>query len=161
MSDKESIKSFCLDGEKTVYLVLSKLKFLSKIKPNEKINVKNMTLVEHDRFQVNLYRFVYGESRQTTLDFINSVLSEAIDICSSYLFREEKFYRQIGGMLLEGVEECRQGITNLTTTYTDDRMFVSKLDTLMKTLNIKMDELKHNLAVENFNNDKNPGTVVL
>lgn len=151
------MKSFILDGEKTVQELLSKLTFISKIKPHEKINVNTMTLSD-DSVPHGVYRYYHHETRHTTLEFIKKILSDAIDIASEYLFREERFFRQLGCMILEKIEESKKGIRSLEVTYGEDRMYISTLDTLLKTLEVKVEDLKKRVKVKKYKNETGKDT---
>lgn len=139
-------KSFAIDGsERSVQDIVSKLRFISKIREGEKLDVSSLTLGEGLR--TSLYRTVIArsESRDTTLEFIREVVHEAFNLASKYLRKEETFFKDIGQMVITSLHECKSGLLNLIKTYAEDRMFISKLETLMKTLETKTMDLQRQL----------------
>ena len=73
--DDTSLRNFAIDGaDRNVQDVVSKLRFLSKIKKGEKINVATLTLSE-DNWINNFHRCISAiESREMSLDFIKRVI---------------------------------------------------------------------------------------
>ncbi len=144
-----STKSFAVDGsERSVQDIVSKLKFISKIREGEKLDVKSLTLGEG--FKDSVYRtFVArNESRYTTLEFIRMIVHEAFDLASKYLQKEEKFFKDIGKMVITSLNECKSGLLNLIKTYSEDRMYISRLETLMTTLETKTIDLQRQILPE-------------
>jgi len=146
-----SMKSFVIDGsERSVQDIVSKLKFISKIKEGEKVDVQSLTLCESG-LGTSLYRtFVArGESRENALEFIRSIILEGFNLASKYLKKPEKFLKDIGKMIIDALHESRAGLVNLTKTYQADRMYVSKVETLMSTLETKTCDLQRQLLQKN------------
>jgi len=141
------MKSFVVDGsERSVQDIISKLKFIAKIQDGEKLDVCSLTL-HKDTLGTSLYRTIVArdESRDRALEFIRCVIGEAFDLASKYRRKEESFFKKIGEMIILALKESRAGLLNLTKTYELDRMFVSKLETLMVTLDTKTEDLQNRL----------------
>lgn len=142
MSD-DSLKSFVIDGsERSVQDIVSKLKFISKIKEGEIMDVQTHSLTEWS-IGTSVYRtfIARGESRKSALEFFRSVIGEAFDLATKYLSSSEKFFQDIGMMIVIALQESKAGITNHAKTYSSDRFHVSKVETLIKTLDTKADDL--------------------
>lgn len=155
------LKSFVIDGsEHSVQSVISKLKFISKIKEGEKIDVSTLTLCDNTWLS-SLYRTLLrrGESREATLIFIRGVLGEAFDLAYNYLCREERFYKDIGKTIIISLQESKSGLSQLANSYLDDRMFISKIEALISTLDTKIKDLERQICVKkgktNTNKDIN------
>ena len=137
----DTLKKFVIDGgERSVQDIVSKLLFISKIREGEKINISRLTLCQ-DNWSTKVYRTLGRESRCSTLEFIREVFGEAFDLSSKYLNTDNKFYRDIGTMILTNLQKSKAGLTNLTKTYAEDRMFISKIETLTSTLETKYDDI--------------------
>jgi hypothetical protein len=135
-----SMKTFVIDGgQHSVQDIISKLKFISTIKPGEKIDVATLS-VQPDTIIGRLYRTILarGESRTATLEFIRQTLGEAFDMISLYINHEDAFSRQVGMMIVSALSVAKAGIMGLTETYKDDRMFVSRVEILVGTLEAKI-----------------------
>lgn len=131
-----------MGGEKMTQEIISKLIFISKIKENEVVDVSHLS-VQDVGWITSLYRtfIARGESRETTLEFITGITHEAIEQANLYIHGDEHFIRQVGDMILGALEEAKNGINNLKKTYQSDRLFVSKIETLLKTLDIKIESI--------------------
>jgi hypothetical protein len=143
MAAEPSMKSFVIDGgQHSVQDVISKLKFIATLKPGEKIDVASLS-VQPDTLGGRLYRTILarGESRAATLEFIRQTLGEAFDLASAYVVREDSFNRKIGEMIIAALSAAKVGIVGLTETYKDDRMFVSRVETLVGTLEAKIADM--------------------
>lgn len=148
------LKSFVIDGsEHSVQSTISKLKFISKIKEGEKIDVSTLTLCDSSWLS-SLYRTLLrrGESREATLIFIRGVIGEAFDLAYIYLCKEERFYRDIGKTIIISLQESKSGLLKLTNSYSDDRMFVSKIEALISTLDTKIKDLERQVTIKKSKN---------
>jgi hypothetical protein len=127
--------------------VMAQLKFLSKVEPHEKINTKTLTLCEENVFS-KFQRYMNGESRQSTLEFIKDLLSQAVEMCFLYMQKDNErkhtageYSKKMASLMLETLEGSRKGIKNIALTYQDDRMFTSKLDIILKTMDINIERI--------------------
>jgi hypothetical protein len=129
-------------SQKTILETLSKLRFLAKIRPGEKIDVPSLTMSE-DTWRTRFYRtFFSGQSRQSTYGF----LAETFDVadalakeCKTSLNEHSLSYFS---MLLESMKAAREGCSNLLNTYNEDRMYVASLQTLLDTVDVKISALE-------------------
>ena len=147
--ERQSVKCFVTDGsERSVQDTVSKLKFLAKIKEGEKIDVQSLQVVTADSWGSRLYRTLIarGESREATLEFVRGVVGEAFDLATRYITREDDFFRQVGDMIIQALQESKQGLSNLTETYKDDRMYTSRIDTLIGTISTKTGDIQRQFA---------------
>jgi len=143
MVTEPSMKNFVLDGgQHSVQDVISRLRFISTIKAGEKIDVASLS-VQSDTLVGRLYRTIIarGESRIATLEFIRQTLGEAFDLASAYAIREDPFNRKIGQMIIAALSAAKNGIVGLIETYKDDRMFVSRVEILVGTLDAKIADM--------------------
>lgn len=143
------MKAFVTDGsDHSVQDVISRLKFIATLKAGEKIDVATLS-VQEPGIAGRLYRTVLarGESRTATLDFIRLTLGEAFDLATAYLKREEAFNKKIGQMIIRALAAAKAGIESLKETYKEDRMFVSRIETLIGTLDAKVADLTQPAAI--------------
>ena len=62
---------------------ISRLKFIGKIEINDKIDLKNMSIM-HDGILTQLSRTVYQDNRNKSLVFIQDTISKAFEILKCY-----------------------------------------------------------------------------
>jgi len=128
--------------EQTAQDVISRLKFISTIKPGEKIDVASLS-VQADTVLGRLYRTVLarGESRAATLEFVRLTLGEAFDLAQTQAAHKDAYVRRLGAMVFAAIVAAKAGILGLSETYKDDRMFVSRIETLLGSLDAKIAEV--------------------
>ena len=142
MADGTALKNFVADSsDRSAQDILSKLRFIAKLLPGERVNVGELKISE-DGYYSSFCRWRHAEGRDVTLKFLRQTVSEALDLASSNLRRPEPFYQRIGEMILKTLEESRAGMTSLSKTYEDDRMFVSRVETLRDMVGVKVAQLK-------------------
>lgn len=147
--DRQNIRTFITDNnDHGTQNIISKLKFISKLKENEKVDLQSLQVVTADYWPSRLYRtFVArGESREHTLEFIKETIGEAFDLSNQYLSINQEFYQQVGISIMTALQECKLGLKNLCKTYKGDRMFISQIETLLTTLGVKTDDLEKKVS---------------
>lgn len=130
--------------------VVSKLKFLSKLQPGEKLQVNGLSIVENSWFG-KIYRHLTSkgktakeilESREISLTFINELCELALKIAFSVVDKDGRCQHEVWVMILSSLKEFQPGVRNLMISYETDRLFVSKVETFIDLLNAKIKELE-------------------
>ena len=150
MEDSHRLNNFVKDGsERSVQDIVSRLKFISKIKEGELVDVHSSTIMELG-WTASIYRtfFTRNESRKITLDFFRQTISNAFDMITLYLNMKDMFYKHIGLMIFEALQESKSGICNHGKTYKKDRMYMSQIETLLLTLDTELAEFQN--IIEDF-----------
>jgi hypothetical protein len=131
-------------GDEQVNSILSKLKFLSKIKVGEKINSKyyfvrdNNSIVQRFIRSMRNLTAENGENKNSTLEFINETVNRTIHLICIYKKSNNIYSKQISDLLIENLNDTKNGIKNLTKTYEEDRIFVSKLESFIESFELKL-----------------------
>lgn len=115
---------------------VSKLKFISKIEPGEKIDTQSLTIVSYS-LATRFYRCLFsrGESRETTFKFINEIVTKAFNLLYHYTSSDidnENSTRI--NEIITSLEKSITGLKNLVETYYTDRMYTSRIDTLINSI---------------------------
>lgn len=144
-------KTFSLTGSDIpVENVITKLKFLSRVKPGEKINVKHLfvrTVDVDDWYQKWYQKFLRtvttivsgGESKEETREFIKFIYNEAIDlICLYNSHPTDTFKQKIAEMLVDNLRHSKEGIESLKVTYAEDTRFKSQIDAIVETMEARL-----------------------
>lgn len=130
--------------------VVSKLKFLSKLQPGEKLQVNGLSVVENSWFG-KIYRHLTSkgktakeilESREISLTFISELCESALKLALSVVDKDGTCQQEIWHMTISNLKEFQPGIKNLMVSYETDRLFVAKVDTFISILNAKIKELE-------------------
>ena len=114
------------------------LQFLSVLKENEKIMILENKHMQVDKRQ-SIMRYLYSDSRQKTMRFINHVVECAKKYCKDEkdkTFKNNEKLSQIKKLL----ENSLDGLRNLLTTYKTDKnicsiikIYETNIDTFCKT----------------------------
>ena len=120
--------------------LLSNLKFLSKIKKDQKINVRDM-FIQENNWTTSISRTVYKvDNRKNTLHFIQNLITTSFSTCKSLINSDIKSDNTMAQSLLKGLLNSRNGIENLKYTYKDDIHFACILDTIIENINVQITE---------------------
>lgn len=119
-----------------VHDILSKLRFIAKIKPGERVDVGRLA-VSADGWCAGLGRLWQNEGRETTLAFMRRTVDDALATAGQMLGSPLEFNKELGRMLLAGLEEARVGVAALARTYESDRMFVAKVEILRDLITLR------------------------
>jgi len=63
--------------------IIKKLKFVSMLKPGERINVHTCSVVPNTIF-TSIYRSIFKEGRQTTFLFLNNIMERSFELVALY-----------------------------------------------------------------------------
>lgn len=139
--------------------LLINLKIISKIQKNGRIarSYDGIISLENDVFYQSIKRFMTSDSRRQAVFEINSVISESVDILhhilnSKYMnknfFQTDEYIKNCENvnLILNELENARQGIENLKFTYQNDPNTVSQIDILVLKINTTIKDVSHKLS---------------
>lgn len=120
---------------------ITKLKFITTLQSGQKIDVKNLQIETNNLF-TPLKRMIYGESRETTINFFNTVVERSFEIVQAYCHSDKKSEQIFCSNILLDLAKCIIGLQNIQKTYKDDNLFVCNIDILIENIKGKLVELK-------------------
>ena len=133
------IKGFGISGQQSsVENIVSKLKFISRLKEGDKIDIRNMSVVKDD-YVSRLNRTMSGCKREDSLKFMKNTIENAIELVQYYYSqcRENQFNKDVGDLIIENISKAKIGIENQIKTYSSDIKFITELETVIEIINIK------------------------
>lgn len=122
--------------------ITSKLKFISKIRPGEKINTKPYLSIVNDDWFTALFRKFYNfESRTQTVQFISEIIASAFQIIEQIKITSKTQSLDIDATnvllnLYRDLIASKDGITNLIETYKADKIVVCQLETIIENIDL-------------------------
>lgn len=132
--------------------IISRLKFIGRIKPGEKINTKYM-FVQQNNIYTSIYRTIFNrDSRQNALQFIQETLYRAYDLITILELTDKESNKMVCFNILKDLENVKIGITNLKETYISDIKFCCDIDTILQHLDAKVTEIKNTIPITFVNN---------
>lgn len=122
-----------MNVDRDIIELSSKLRFISKIGPNEKVDVSG-NYISPDNYRTKFIRTIFhrSEDRWKTLTFIDHTFDDAVAVLNS-----DHKYRHI---ILENLKNIKPGLLNLKDTYSTDTFFESRIETLIDILDKKLEE---------------------
>jgi hypothetical protein len=128
--------------------LISRIKFISKIKQGDKINTKGF-FIQNDSLLSKISRsFLYQDTRTNTINFISETLLQVFHLLKLYVSTEKLSDISMCINVIEDIINMKKGIINLQNTYQDDAIIVSKFETFVQEIDSKLLEFK------NINADK-------
>jgi hypothetical protein len=118
-----------------------KLKFIGTFQSNEKIDVRNLR-VEQNTIFTPIKRMFYGESRNTTFDFLNTIIEKSFNIINSFIRTDKLSEKIFCKNILNDLVNSISGLKNIQRTYTDDKLFFCNVQTLIESIQAKLIEIK-------------------
>ena len=138
-------ENICLDSKRgpleSTHEVITRLKFISMVKRDEKINVKSMYIQPKNMF-TSISRLFNQESRDTTLNFLTMTFNRVFEIITHYTYTQKSIDRISIISIINDLSLSINGLTNLQHTYSDDRLFVCHIQTLIEMIHSKIREVK-------------------
>jgi len=136
-------KNFTINGKfYDVQQILSKLRFFSKIKKNEKLHLENKALIEDTWYNSILRTLFMQKGRNDALNFIKEICNESLETIEVFLSSEDSFHREIADMIVLTLTEAQIGILNYVETYKKDRLFVSDVESFLDILKARISNLQ-------------------
>ena len=126
--------------EKT-HQTITHLKFISTFEPGDKINISTLQ-IEKNTLLNSIKRYWYGESRNTTLNFITTTIEQSFQIVLTLLNSDNIRDKMLCFSITIDLKKCINGLKNLQQTYSDDKLFFCTIDTIIDNIDAKISEIK-------------------
>ena len=122
--------------------IIPKLKFISKLNKGDKINVKNL-YIQQNNFMDKINRTFFNiDDRTNTLIFVATTLKKGFELFLEHAESTNPFDIILCENIVSDLKKTKNGMLNLKETYSDDIMFVCKIDALMEETDAKLAEIQ-------------------
>lgn len=170
MSDKKSTTE--QNAEKESPLILTNLKIISSLKPGDKLTSKdNILVIDTSYVTQGAYRWINGDSRSSSVEFIKKVMDKAYNIIDNiYMAEFEKdaeipgkknyyskrevnttYFKDGNSQQLQAysieLTNAIKGLQNLKVTYKDDIATCSKIDVVVDKISIRIKKINNLLTI--------------
>ena len=115
-------------------ILVTKLKFISSIKKNQKIDTKTFSASDNN-WSTTISRTIQSKSRNDILILIEATLKDTYILINSLTPCKKR------DLLIENIIATKSGIENLKHTYNDDQYTISTLESFIIEMDITLDEL--------------------
>lgn len=117
---------------------ISRLKFIGKIQIGDKVNLKSM-YIQPDGLITQLFRSINQDNRSKTLIFLQDTINKTFEILKLYETSSKSADQIMCSHIISDLKNSKSGLNNLKETYADDIKFVCDLDTLLQTVDAKLE----------------------
>ena len=132
--------------------VISKIKMIGKINPDDKIAVKGMYIQKKGLLTSVSRTLINHDNRENTMTFLSTTIKKGFDILSNYystyVSDKKGSDRIMFSNLLADMRNARIGLFNLKATYEGDVMFCCKLETLIQEMDAKLIQYEDDSPIE-------------
>lgn len=121
--------------------VMSKLKFIGRLKKGEKIDTV-YNCVQDPSLWSRARRALSGsDSRNSGLLFIKNIIDRSFELIRMYKNSEKKQDQYNMRQIVKDLSSAMVGILNFRETYSDDSMFVCRTEVLIQSIHARMQDL--------------------
>ena len=138
------LREFHASGnEQKFQKTISDLKFLSKVKNGQKINVSTKEFVD-ESYGGRIYRsYLRGaESKYITLDYVTKIINQSIDQLYFFKSLTDPFYHQLSDIIKKEIINAKKGILALANTYSSFDEYSSKYEAIITSIDVKL-QIRH------------------
>jgi hypothetical protein len=130
--------------------IISRLKFIGKLKKGEKINTRHM-YVQPDGLGTSLSRtFINQDNRGNALNFCQETVTRSFELLITFERSDKNTEQVLFGHLLQDLQHATVGLNNLKFTYISDTKFCCDMDTLLQSITSRLSnyEIKEEVSLE-------------
>ena len=118
--------------------IISRLKFIGKLKKGEKINTKQM-YVQQEGLATTLSRTFWAQdNRINTINFIHETIKFSFELLNNYDRSDTTSEKELAKHLINDLRQVNKGLENLKQTYILDTKFCCDIDTLIEDIKAKL-----------------------
>ena len=123
------------------YDTITKLKFIGRLQPHEKINVRQL-YVQPSNLMTSISRIFFQESRENTLGFLSGTMTRALELIEQKLSSSRVSDRLLLENVISDIHGAIDGLRNIQMTYSSDRIFHCRIESLIEEIVSKLDEYR-------------------
>jgi hypothetical protein len=121
---------------------LTRLKFIGKLQPGDKIDSKNIKVESPSLWTPIKRLFLTGDSRDTSLDFFRSTIERCLEIVAGKLSSSAVSDKIFCAHTLKDLIRAVTGLQNSQKTYADDNFTVCELEVLIQGVQARIFEIQ-------------------
>ena len=127
-----------MDGKRQV---ATRLKFIASIAPHEKIDSQNLR-IESATLWTPIRRFLYGDSRESTMAFFSSTISRTFEIIDANIHSKSMADRLFCANVITDLMNAVNGLKAFQKTYEDDKLVSCEISVIIESIEAKIISIK-------------------
>ncbi len=120
-----------MDSSDAICDIISKLKFLSFVQKNQKINTRKVEIYNNNWYDVVYRSVIHPENRSDTIHFVNHIIESGIN-----LYERSSEQRKV--VLLDCIHNTKAGLESLHYTYRTDPYMKARLEAIQIRIELFM-----------------------
>jgi len=125
-----------MDSADAICDIISKLKFLSFVQKNQKINTRKVEIYNNNWYDVVYRTIIHPENRSDTVHFVNNIIESGISLY-------ERSSEPTRAVLLDCIQSTKAGLDNLNYTYRTDPYMKARLEAIQVRIELFMTDPGH------------------
>lgn len=118
--------------------IISRIKFIGKIQPGDKINTRYM-YIQPKTFLTSLSRTLFSyDNRVNTITFLQESIYRCFDLITLLEINNKDSDKFVIDNILKDLIESKKGIINLKQTYETDIKFCCDIDTIIEYMDARL-----------------------
>lgn len=117
--------------------IATRLKFIASIAPNEKIDSLNLR-IESPSIFTPIKRFLYGDSRNSTLSFFSSTIERTFEVIDAHIHSKNMSDRLFCANIISDLMASVNGLKAFQKTYEDDKLISCEISVLIESIEAKI-----------------------
>jgi hypothetical protein len=120
--------------------IVSRLKFIGKIKRGEKINTHHMYVQPTGIMTFVKRTFWDHDNRSNALTFIHDAITRAFELLITHNRSDKAPDKLLANNLIKDLRDATNGLDNIKITYQDDTKFCCDIDTILEFTTARLAE---------------------
>lgn len=112
--------------------IVSRLKFIGKLKKGEKINTHHMYVQPEGIMTFIRRTFWDHDNRSNALTFIHDSISRGFELLITHNRSDKESDKLLANNLIKDLRDASYGLSNIKVTYLDDTKFCCDIDTILE-----------------------------
>ncbi len=118
--------------------IVSRLKFIGKVKKGEKINTHHMYVQPEGVMTILKRTFWVNDNRSNALTFIQDTIARVFELLITHQRSEREADKILASNLIKDLRGATVGLSNIKVTYIDDTKFCCDIDTILEYINARI-----------------------
>lgn len=136
--------------------IVSRLKFIGKIKRGEKINTHHMYVQPEGIMTLVKRTFWDHDNRNNALTFIQDAISRGFELLITHNRSDKESGRLLAMNLAKDLRDASIGLVNIKATYLDDTKFCCDIDTILEYITARLSHFTTNYPPTPLELTENP-----
>ena len=124
--------------------IVSRLKFIGKLKKGEKINTHHMYVEPEGIITLLKRTFWNNDNRNNALAFIQDTIARGFDLLRNHKHSDKESNKILANNIIKDLKSAATGLLNIKSTYINDTKFCCDIDTILEYITARLSQFDEN-----------------